>query len=74
MCVPLKNEDSTLEAVCAEIEAWMAADVTRWDCANHSKLAQTEYNFPDKRDKPAVHSKKDKDKRKKERLLKIILI
>ena len=46
----------------------------RWDYANHSKLAQTEYNFPDKLDKPAVHPKKDKDKRKKERLLKIILI
>ena len=46
------NYDTTLDTICAEVEAGMAADVTRGGYAKDCKLTQTEFDFSDEGDRP----------------------
>ena len=46
------NYDTTLDTICAEVEAGMAADVTRGGHAKDCKLIQTEFDFSDEGDRP----------------------
>lgn len=46
------NYDNTLDTICAEVEAGMAADVTRGGYANDCKLTQTEFDYSDEGDRP----------------------
>ena len=48
----VSNYDTTLDTICAEIEAGMAADVTRGGYAKDYKLTQTEFDFLDDGDRP----------------------
>ena len=48
----VSNYDTTLDTICVEVEAAMAADVTRGGSAKDCKLAQTEFDFSDEGDRP----------------------
>ena len=48
----VSNYDTSLDIICAEIEAGMAADVTRGGFAQDCKLTQTEFYFSDEGDRP----------------------
>ena len=48
----VSNYDTSLDTICAEIEAGMAADVTRGGFAQDCKLTQTEFYFSDEGDRP----------------------
>ena len=48
----VSNYDTSLDTICAEIEAGMASDVTRGGFAHDCKLTQTEFDFSDEGDRP----------------------
>ena len=48
----VNNYDTTLDTICAEVEAGMASDVTRGGYANDCKLTQTEFDYSDEGDRP----------------------
>ena len=48
----VSNYDTSLETICSEIEAVMAADITRGGNAQDYKLTQTEFDFSDEGDRP----------------------
>ena len=48
----VSNYDTSLDTICAEIEAGMGADVTRGGYAKDCKLTQTEFDFSDEGDRP----------------------
>ena len=48
----VSNYDTSLDTICAEIEAGMASDVTRGGFAQDCKLTQTEFDFSDDADRP----------------------
>ena len=43
----VSNYDASLDTICSEIEAGMAADITRGGNAQDCKLTQTEFDFSD---------------------------
>ena len=48
----VSNYDTSLDTICAEIEAGMAADITRGGNAQDCKLTQTEFDFSDEGYRP----------------------
>ena len=50
----VSNYDNTLDTICAEIEAGMAADVTRGGYAKDCLLTRSEFEFSDEGDRPIV--------------------
>ena len=48
----ISNYDTSLDTICAEIEAGMGADVTRGGFAQDCKLTQTEFDFSDEGHRP----------------------
>ena len=50
----VSNYDTSLDTICSEIEAGMAADIIRSGNAQDCKLTQTEFDFSDEGDRPIV--------------------
>ena len=46
------NYDTTLDTICAEVEAGMASDITRGGKSLDCKLTGTEFDFSDEGDRP----------------------